>query len=154
MGYAIKQDGTGMRAVDSAEDCGNDEDYSDSPTPPPPSIVSLKVMKRSEIDAAWLAANNGTFLFAGAQIQADAIGSKNISQVGIYVALNSALPPGFPGYWKAADNSQVPMTDVATFKAMHAAMVAAGITNFGKAQQLKAAVGAATTAEQIDAIAW
>lgn len=61
---------------------------------------------------------------------------------------------GPTGAWKAMDNSYVAIPDVGTFKAMHAAMTAQGTVNFGHSQTLKAALAAATTVEQIEAIVW
>lgn len=70
------------------------------------------------------------------------------------IALTGAFPAGFPNAWKAMDNSYVAIPDVDAFKAMHAAMTAQGTINFGHSQDLKTALAAATTVEQIDAIVW
>jgi hypothetical protein len=78
----------------------------------------------------------------------------DIDGVAAFVALYDALPPEFPGAWKAVDNNYVPIPDAATFKAMISAMVAAGTSNFLHAQDLKAQLAAATTEEEIQAIAW
>lgn len=119
-----------------------------------PSLAVLKAAASDAVDVAWLAANQSTFEFAGHSIQADQVSRSNIDGTASYVALWNALPPDFPGFWKAADNTHIPMTDIATFKAMVAAMVATGIANFAHAQERKAAIQAATTKAALAAISW
>jgi hypothetical protein len=70
------------------------------------------------------------------------------------IALTGAFPAGFPGAWKATDNSYVMLPDTDAFKAMHASMTAQGTANFIHAQTLKTALAAATTEEQVSAIVW
>ena len=52
------------------------------------------------------------------------------------------------------DNSLLPIPDVAAWTAFYGAMVAAGNANFGKAQQLKAALEAANTVAEVAAVVW
>lgn len=119
-----------------------------------PNIPVMRALQSASIDAAWAAANSATFLFGGHPIGMDETGSKNINSIATGIALTGALPAGYPGYWKAADNFPVPVVDVATFKQMYAAMIAQGLTNFAHAQTQKAAIAAATTPDQIAAIVW
>lgn len=71
-----------------------------------------------------------------------------------YVALYGALPPGFPGAWKAVDNTYLPIANVDAWKVFYTAMVAQGAANFAHAQELKAQLAAATTPEAVAAIVW
>ena len=68
--------------------------------------------------------------------------------------LPARLPPGFPGAWKADDNSYYLIPDVAAWKVFYTSMVAAGSANFAHAQELKAQLAAAATPEAVAAIVW
>jgi hypothetical protein len=70
------------------------------------------------------------------------------------VALRGSLPAGFPGVWKATDNTYVSIPDAATFLLMYDAMVTQGVTNFLHSESKKTLVAAATTIEEINAITW
>ncbi|MDT3735555.1 MAG: DUF4376 domain-containing protein [Denitratisoma sp.] len=122
--------------------------------PPAPTLEELKLSKNAEINAARAAANAGTFAHGGKTFACDALSRGDIDGVNGYVALFGALPPEFPGAWKAADNSYLPIEDVPAWKAFYAAMVAQGAANFAHAQALKAQLAAATTPEAVAAIAW
>lgn len=123
-------------------------------------IADAKSKKDLEINAARLAANYSTFTYGGKLIACDALSRSDIDGVNGYVALNNALPPNFPGAWKATDNTYVIIADVTTWKAFYAAMVAVGTTNFLHAQTLKTAIDTIigdsvtypTTADKIAAI--
>lgn len=126
-------------------------------TPPPVPEVplsTLKATKNAEINAARLAANFSTFTHAGKLIACDQLSRSDIDGTNGFVSLYGSLPPGWPGGWKAVDNSYVPIASVADWKAFYASMFAAGNANFAKAQALKAQLDAATTAEEVAAIAW
>ena len=116
-----------------------------------PQLISAK---NAEINAARLAANFSTFTHAGKAIACDQLSRSDIDGTNGFVALYGSLPPGWPGGWKAVDNSYVPIADVAAWKAFYSSMFAAGNANFAKAQALKAQLDAATTAEQVAAIVW
>lgn len=47
MSYAVRNDGQGWRAVNSKDDCGVDEDYSE--TQPLPIEVDIKAQRKAEI---------------------------------------------------------------------------------------------------------
>lgn len=122
---------------------------------PPPSLDSLKAAKTAEINAARSTANTSTFAHGGKEVAVDALSRSDIDGVNGYVALyGGALPPGFPGAWKAVDNTYLPIADVDAWKAFYTSMIAAGGANFAHAQELKAQIAAATTPEQIAAIQW
>lgn len=129
----------------------------ESLTPPPVPKVpldDLKAAKTAEINAARLAANLSTFTHTGKQIACDQLSRSDIDGTNGFVALYGALPPGWPGGWKAVDNSYVLIADVAAWKGFYASMFAAGNANFARAQALKALLAAAATAEDVAAIQW
>lgn len=126
-------------------------------TAPPAPVVplaQLKAAKNAEINAARLAANLSTFQHAGKAIACDQLSRSDIDGTNGFVALYSAMPPGWPGGWKAVDNSYVAIATVNDWKAFYGSMFAAGNANFAKAQALKAQLAAATTAAQVAAIVW
>jgi len=124
------------------------------PVPPGPPLDDLKAEKRAEINANRLAANFSTFMHAGKVIACDQLSRSDIDGTNGFVTLYGAMPPGWPGGWKAVDNTYTPIATVADWKAFYASMFAAGAANFAKAQQLKAALDVAATADEIAAIAW
>lgn len=141
-------------------ECGDDVEVGwsrdgDSFMPPPgPALADLKAAKNDEINSARLAANFSTFQHAGKAIACDQLSRSDIDGTNGFVALYGSLPPGWPGGWKAVDNTYVPIASVNDWKAFYASMFAAGNANFAKAQALKAQLDAATTAEQVAAIVW
>ena len=110
--------------------------------------------KNTEINLARAAANQSTFTFAGKTIAVDALSRSDIDGANGIIALTGALPGGWPGAWKAVDNTYVTIPDVATWAAFYAAMVTQGTANFVYSQTLKATLTAATTLAEVDAIAW
>jgi hypothetical protein len=64
------------------------------------------------------------------------------------------FPESFPGAWKTADNTYIPMPSIDDFKAMYAAMTLQGAANFNHAQALKIQVANATTLQGVAAIRW
>ena len=124
-----------------------------APAPEVP-LADLKAKKNAEINAARLAANLSAFTHAGKQIACDQLSRSDIDGTNGFVALYGALPPGWPGGWKAVDNTYVSIADVAAWRAFYSSMFAAGNANFAKSQALKTQLDAATTAEEVAAIAW
>jgi hypothetical protein len=123
----------------------------------PDSVQELSALKRrksAEINAARLAANRSTFTFTEKAIACDELSRGDIDAINGIVTLTGALPPGWPGAWKAVDNTYVVIGNVATWGAFYGAMVAQGMANFGKSQTLKATLDAATTAEEVAAVVW
>lgn len=128
-----------------------DEGYA---PPPERSLSEIKLIKNADINAWRAKANTGTFAHDGKVFACDALSRSDIDGVNGYAAIYGALPPDFPGAWKAVDNSYYPIADLAAWKVFYASMVAAGTANFMHAQQLKAQLAAATTPEAVAAIAW
>ncbi|MEW5942524.1 MAG: DUF4376 domain-containing protein [Pseudomonadota bacterium] len=122
--------------------------------PPPKPLNDLKLVKNIEINAARALANTSTFVHGGKVFSCDQLSRSDIDGMNGYVALYGALPPGFPGAWKAVDNTYLPLADVEAWKAFYTAMVATGAANFAHAQELKAQLAAATTPEAVAAIVW
>lgn len=120
----------------------------------PKTLEELKQLKNAQIDKWRGEANRTSFSFSDKQIAVDVLSRSDIDGIAAYVSLHNALPPSFPGSWKAMDNSYVPIPDVDTFKSMIAAMVVQGSANFTKSQQLKAQLEAATSDVEVEAIQW
>ena len=118
------------------------------------SVTEAKASKRAQINAWRLEANRTTFPFDGKQIACDELSRGDIDFIQGYVSRNAALPAGFPGAWKAVDNTYILVPDVATWDSIFNAMGAQGTSNFMYAQSLKAQLEAAQTLEEIDAIVW
>lgn len=123
-------------------------------TSPSVDIPLLKVQKNDEINSARLKANFTSFTHAGKAVACDELSRSDIDGTNGYVSLNGAMPPGWPGGWKAVDNTYIPIATVADWKAFYLSLFAAGNANFAKAQSLKATLASATTAAQISAIVW
>jgi hypothetical protein len=87
-------------------------------------------------------------------IACDALSRSDIDAVAGSISLNGAFPAGFPGAWKAIDNTYIVLANVDAFKAMYASMTNQGTINFGQSQALKTALAAATTVQEVNAIAW
>lgn len=117
-------------------------------------LQQLKAEKNIAINDWRAAANESHFLYLGKQIACDKLSRSDIDGVAGSIALFGVFPAGFPGAWKAMDNSYVVLSTVDDFKAMYAAMTTQGSFNFGRSQTLKAALAAATTQADIDAIVW
>lgn len=120
--------------------------------PAPPSLADLKAAKNAAINAARLKANQSHFTFAGKQIAVDALSRSDIDAAHGAWLMAGGPPPGWPGGWKAIENSIIPIPDLPTWGAFYGAMVAQGTANFAHAQALKAQLAAATTAEEVAAV--
>lgn len=117
-------------------------------------LATAKSVKNAQINDWRLKANMSTFTHAGKVIACDTLSRSDIDAVANSIALTGAFPAGFPGAWKAVDNTYIPLADVNAFKNMHASMTLQGTINFGRAQTLKTNLAAATTVEQVEAITW
>jgi hypothetical protein len=117
-------------------------------------ITTIKAAKNVQINVWRASANLSTFPYNGKLIACDALSRSDIDGVANHIALFGTFPEGFPGAWKATDNTFIPMTDIDAFKEMYAAMTAQGTANFSYSQELKAALATATTQEEIAAIVW
>jgi hypothetical protein len=120
----------------------------------PLSIETVRSEKNAQINVWREQANASVFIYAGKEVSADPLSMKDILSVNGAVTLLGAMPAGWGGVWKAADNSYTPIPDSATWKLFFMAMVTQGQVNFMRAQELKQQLVAATTLEQIEAIVW
>lgn len=114
----------------------------------------LRALKSQEINEWRLQANRGNFTFSGKQIQCDEVSRSDIDGVSSIVSLTGQLPATFPGQWKCADNTYLPIPDTETWRALVAAMVAKGTEHFAHSQALKAYLQTCSTPEQIEQIHW
>jgi hypothetical protein len=124
------------------------------PEPTPPTLAELKASKNTEINVARLTANRSTFAHAGKVFSCDELSRGDIESTNGFISLNGILPPGWPGGWKAVDNTYTAIVDIAAWKSFYASMFSSGMTNFAHAQTLKAQLAAATTANEVAAIVW
>lgn len=116
-------------------------------------LDEIKAAKSAEITRDRIATDSDRFTYQGLSIRT---ADKDMFDLLVADARISkgGMPPNWPGGWKAIENSYVPISTVAEWNAFFIAMYDAGISNFTHSQQLKALVGAATTPEQVAAIAW
>lgn len=121
---------------------------------PTPTLADLKSAKNAEINAWRLKVNRSTFTHAGKVFACDELSRSDIDGANGMIANLGAMPPGWPGGWKAVDNTVLPIATVADWKAFYGSMFASGNANFIHAQDLKTALAAATTAAQVAAIVW
>lgn len=119
-----------------------------------PNISALQAAMNEQINQWRAAANLSTFPYNGKEIACDSLSRSDLDGVANNIALTGSLPSGFPGVWKATDNTLITIASADDFKALYAAMTAQGSANFNHAQSLKQQVASATTADQIAAIVW
>lgn len=117
-------------------------------------LLDAKAAKGNEINAARRAAVNGLFMWRGHEISHDAEARVNIDGINAYILAAGSFPPGWPGYWKAEDNTLVPLTTLADWQDFLAARTARGTAIFAHSEQLKAQVSAAQTIAEVDAVTW
>jgi hypothetical protein len=122
--------------------------------PPAPDIEALRASRNAAINSWRAAANLSTFPHAGKQIACDELSRSDIDGVANHIALFGQFPAGFPGGWKATDNTMIPLSNVDAFRSMYASMTAQGTENFNHSQELKAQLAAASTPDEIAAIQW
>lgn len=117
----------------------------------PRSLDEVKAQRRSRITERRMA-EDLRFPWAGKWYQADTDSWKQITGVHGWVTANGALPPWFPGFWKAEDNTYTPIPDVTTWWDFYGAALARGSQNFVHAETLKSQVAAATSIEEVEAV--
>lgn len=120
----------------------------------PLTIDEAKILKNEEINQARLFANFTFFTHAGKDFACDALSRSDIDATNGFITLFGTMPPGWPGGWKAIDNSYIAISTIDQWKSFHGSMFMAGAMNFGKSQGLKNALASATTLEQINTISW
>jgi hypothetical protein len=117
-------------------------------------LAIRKMAKNAQINEWRLAANLDSFTYLGKHISSDLLSLLDIYGANGEILNHGALPLSWQGGWKAKDNTYVPIATVADWLKFYSAMYNQGSTNFAHSQALKAALAAATTAEDIDAIVW
>ena len=122
--------------------------------PPGDNLAALKAAKNEQINQWRLEANASSFEYQGKRFAVDRLSKDDI--VGANGEINNlgALPAGWPGGWKAIDNTYIAITTVEQWRAFYSAMFAQGNANFARAQTLKALVANAATADEVQAIEW
>lgn len=117
-------------------------------------IERARDKKNSDINH-WREEANETFEYGGKQFSSDSLSWKDIAGAHGWIVATGALPPGWPGAWKAVDNSFLPITNTTEWMAFYGAAVARGSANFMRSQALKAYMNdPARTIEEVDAITW
>lgn len=122
--------------------------------PPADTLSELKEKKKAEITKARAEASLGEFTYLGKLISCDQLSRSDIDGTNGYVVSHNEFPGGWPGAWKAVDNTYVSLASVEDWKAFYSSMVTQGVANFIKSQTLKAQVDACTTKAQVSAINW
>ncbi|KVS50711.1 hypothetical protein WK39_28025 [Burkholderia cepacia] len=131
-----------------------------SPPPPPapaaPTLDQLRDQQGAMLQAAYLVATRQPVSLTTAAgvtqtFQADLRSQQTLQTAMQGYDMAGAVPDGF--YWVAADNTQVPFT-LADLKGLYAAMLAQGWTAFQRLQDRKAALAAAATAADVQAVGW
>lgn len=117
-------------------------------------LAKAKAAKSQQINEWRAAANATTFPYLGKHIQCDMLSTIDLMGTANAIALTGSFPPGFPGAWKTLENTYIPLPSVDDFKALYEAFTQQGALNFQHAQDLKAAVAAAATEDQLSAIVW
>lgn len=115
-------------------------------------LATAKAAKNTQINVAREQANLTTFTHLGKSIACDSTSQRDIDKILGTIIRTNAFPPGFPGAWKAADNTYLPLPNLAAFDAMYASMVMQGLVNFAKSEALKTALASALTIAQVAAI--
>lgn len=120
------------------------------PKPAPTAEQQLIVAQTQQLAllaAAYTDAIQQPVAYLDTSFQAD-----ESSQIGLTkVLVVGAVPDGF--FWLDANNAPVAMT-FAQLQGLAAAMLTQGQTAFGKLQQLKSAVRAAVTVDEVAAVVW
>lgn len=117
-------------------------------------LLSAKAQKNAEINEARFKANFSTFQYLDKTFACDQLSRSDIDGTNGFVSLYGTLPQGWPGGWKAVDNSYIAITTVGDWKAFYSSMFAQGNTNFLHAQALKSELEQATTMQEVQAITW
>ena len=117
-------------------------------------LAARRAAKNEEINTERERRTFNSFEHTGKTISCDTLSRSDIDGINGYVAINGAFPAIWPGVWKCADNTYLTISSVDEWKAFYGAMVAAGSALYAHAQELKAALAKATTAEEIADIKW
>lgn len=115
-------------------------------------LEAAKADKKRAINQASEAANQSFFVYQGKQIAVDPASRSYIDGANGAFLLLGGPPDGWPGGWKAEDNTYVPIATLDEWRAFYAAMVAAGTANFNRTQALKTLLSQAATLEEVEAV--
>lgn len=118
---------------------------------PVESLESAKARKNTAITQRRVS-EDMRFPHGGKWFQADLAAWKQISGIHGWVSAMNSLPPGFPGQWKAEDNTHLAISDVAAWWQFYGAVLARGSANFMHSEALKAQLSAATTVAEVEAV--
>lgn len=129
-------------------------DYAAKQWVDPRTLADMKLARNEYVNQSRLSANQTSFSYAGKQIAVDPLSRSDIDAVHGIVVLTNEMPDDWVGFWKATDNTYVPVSDVTAWTTFYTAMVAQGSTNFAHSQALKAQLAAATTIEEVEAVVW
>lgn len=151
--------GTQNCSRDGCEKVGNEWRYKWAVTAKPQGQIDYelgqaKAAKNNQINEWRSEANQTYFTHLGKQVACDALSRSDIDAVAGSISLTGAFPAGFPGAWKAMDNSYIVLANINAFKDMYSSMTLQGTVNFGHSQTLKADLAAATTLAQVNALTW
>jgi hypothetical protein len=117
-------------------------------------LAQAKASKRADITQAAIRADLDSFEFGGKRIAVDDASMRRIAAVSMTVALLGEFPEGWPGRWRAMDNTAVEIPDVDTWKAFIRAMAKQGAANFARQMDIKSQVEASTSLSQVEQINW
>ncbi|MCG2585519.1 DUF4376 domain-containing protein [Massilia sp. TS11] len=115
-------------------------------------LAAAKAKCNDAINAWRLHANFSHFTHGGKQIACDQLSRSDLDAVANSIGLTGEFPEGWPGGWKAMDNTILPLATIEAFKSLYASMTAQGTANFGQAQAWKAQLAAAEDEADIAAI--
>lgn len=151
MGHIEHNDGTPNESVTDIAQFQSAVDAWNALTPPPKTAAELlqdaKDGQTAIIEATYQSANSAPISFLGRTFQADA------SSVALMAQVATALPSGATVTWYDANNVDCTMTD-AQFVELRGAILMRGQPLFAKKQALKAAIRAATTVAEVEAVVW
>lgn len=121
----------------------------------PRTLEEVRASKRAQINEWRLQANHAGFTHAGKEIATDPLSMLDITSTSTQIARTNRLPAGWPGGWKARDNTYIPITTVAQWDSFYEAMYQQGLANFKHSQALKALVDAPmATIAQVEGTNW
>lgn len=113
-------------------------------------VAEAKLSKLAEIEAARDAAVAANATALGYQWQAD---DRSVKLLNGAITLGAQGAP-LPAVWRTADNVNMPVTSLGDLLAIAAAIAEQTQTAYAVSWSRKAAVEAATTVQQVEAITW
>ena len=142
MGYAIRNDGQGWRAVNGPEDIGSDETYSDNQ--PIPSTVQIKARAWDAIKAERDRRKSGGVKVGAKWFHSD--DGSRIQQIGL-VMMGASIPANLQ--WKTMDGTFITMTQTLASQVFQA-VAASDQAIFAAAETHRAAMEASADPASYD----